>query len=121
MSSNLIAVLIVLVLTLVSGYFDSRGFLFASEMWVGGKLVIDKLVKSGLGFGLGIISYWVVLRFLKDLHIALSTEVQTLGWFGVTLILVAFSSGEFLKWALTDRIIALIVLLGIGFLLFRGH
>ena len=48
-----------------------------------------------------------------------SPEIQTVTWFGVTLIGVALVSGSFLKWTLLDQTVAVAVLFGIGWLMFR--
>jgi hypothetical protein len=117
----IINTVIAITLTLVSGYADSRGFLYASDIWNNGQLQLDKLVKSGVGFAIGIFCYWIVLRYLKELNVALSTEVQTLGWFSVTMLGIAITSGEIWKWPVFDRFVALFVLLGMGWLLFRGR
>lgn len=80
-----------------------------------------ELIKSAIGFGIGISLYWIIIRYLPRLGIAASTEVQTLGWFSVTMIGIALSSGELAKWNLTDKFIAVLVILGLGWLMFRGH
>lgn len=121
MIKNIANIVIVIILTLLSGYSDSRGFLYASNIWNNGHLVLDKLAKSAAGFGFGIFCYWIVLRYLKELNIAVSTEVQTLGWFSVTMLGVALSNGEIFKWPLVDRLVSVIILTGLAWLLFRGH
>lgn len=113
--------LLILVLTLLSGYADSRGFLHAANIWANGKLVWDELFKSAAGFGIGILLYWLVIRFLPLINIAASPEMQTLGWFVVTLSGVAISSGEFRDWPLADQAVGVAILAGMGWLLFRGH
>ncbi len=120
MEKILFAVL-VFFLTILSGYFDSRGFLHASDMWNNGQVVWPELLKSAAGFGIGILLYWLVIRYLPKLGIAASTEIQTLGWFSVTMIGIAMSSGEFIKWNLPEKAVAAFLLVGLGWLMFRGH
>lgn len=110
--------LLILVLTLISGWGDSRGFVFASKIWNEGKLVYYELIKSGLGFFLGISTYWLAIKYLQKFGIV-SAEMQTLGWFGVTIVGVALSSGDFFKWRSLEQIIAISVLFGIGWLLVK--
>jgi hypothetical protein len=109
---------LVVVITLISGFGDAQGFVHASNIWNNGVVVWSELAKSVLGFGLGISTYWLVLKYMKELGI-LSTEIQTVFWFAITLISVAVISGNFGKWQLLDRMVAVSVVLGIGWLLFR--
>ena len=109
---------IIIVLTILSGIADAQGFLHAARIWQNGTLIWDELGRSALGFVLGIVLYWIVLRNMNAVGIT-SPEIQTLTWFGVTLIGVALVSGSFLKWTLLDQAIAVIVLFGIGWLMFR--
>ncbi|MBN1285579.1 MAG: hypothetical protein JXB47_09285 [Anaerolineae bacterium] len=112
------AALLVIALTVVSGYGDAQGFLHAARVWAGGQFIWREAAASGLGFAFGIITYWFAIRFMHDLGIT-APEVQTLGWFAVTMIGVALFSGEFFKWEMTDRMIGAAVLTGIVWLMFR--
>jgi hypothetical protein len=105
-------------LTLVSGLGDSYGFIHAARAWSGGAIVISELARSGLGFVIGIGSYWLVVRYLETLGVT-SATVQTAGWFAVTLVGVALATGEFVRWPLIDQAVAVWVLLGLGWLLVR--
>jgi hypothetical protein len=87
-------------------------------MWQGGKLIRSELVKSALGFSVGISAYWLGIKYLKELGV-LSPEVQTLIWFVITIIGVALISGKFLRWQAVDQLVAVALLLGIGWLLLR--
>jgi hypothetical protein len=110
------AVALIVVLTLISGYGDSRGFIYAAQMWEDGRLAGGMLARSAAGFALGVGAYWLALRFLGQFG-AVSPEVQTLGWFGVTIAGVAMTSGAFASWWIGDQIAAVLVLAGIGWLL----
>jgi hypothetical protein len=111
--------LLILGLTLLSGLADSLGFVHAALIWQERKLVWSELATSALGFGSGILLYWITLRYLKDVQIA-EPELQTLIWFGVTMVGVALLSGKFVQWRMLDQIVAIGVLAGIGWLLFRA-
>lgn len=108
----------VLVLTVLSGLCDAQGFLFASRIWEGGQLRWEMVARSAAGFATGISLYYVLLKFLTALEIQ-AAEVQTLMWFGVTLLGVAILSGEFFKWPWTDQLVGGGVLAGIGWLMVR--
>src|SRR5438477_6345724 len=99
-----IAVLI-LVITLIAGLADAQGFVHAANIWQSGKLILPEILKSALGFGSGIVAYWVCIRFLQDFRIV-SPEIQTLGWFTATIIGVALFSGKFLQWHRIDQIVS---------------
>jgi hypothetical protein len=105
-------------ITLVSGIGDSLGFIHAAKMWRSGDLILIEFGKSVLGFSVGIGSYWLAAKYLNEFGV-LSPETQTLIWFGMTIVGVAFISGKFLQWQTIDQIIAVVVLLGIAWLLFR--
>ena len=110
---------LLITLTLLSGFADAQGFVHASKMWVDGNLVWLEVLKSALGFGLGILTYWICVRFLRELGI-LSPEIQTVIWFTVTIIGVAIASGKFLHWRITEQIVAIIVILGVAWLMIRA-
>ncbi len=112
-----IAVLLI-VLTLISGLADAQGFVHASNIWLNGKLIWPEVIKSASGFGLGIVSYWICIRFLQDFRI-ISPEIQTIGWFTATIIGVAIFSGKFFHWQIVNQIVGIAVLLGVVWLLVR--
>jgi hypothetical protein len=120
MSTERIRLLVLIVgITLVSGIGDSHGFIHAARMWHNLKFVWDEFGKSALGFGVGIGSYWISVRYLNEFGL-LSPETQTLIWFGTTIVGVALLSGRFFLWQTIDQLVAVVVLLGIGWLLFRA-
>ena len=108
----------VLAVTLLAGVADAQGFIHAARIWQDGKLILGELWKSALGFFFGITMYWLSLRYMKGLGIV-TPEIQTLIWFGVTIVGVAVVSGKVLRWPLIEQAVAAGVLLGIGWLLFR--
>lgn len=115
---RILVILLLLVLTVASGFGDSRGFIYADRIWDDGQLKWVELGKSAAGFASGIILFWIALRVLQSLR-EVSPEVQTLGWFGVTMVGVAMTSGAFAKWTLLDQLVAVAVVGGIGVLFYR--
>jgi hypothetical protein len=105
-------------ITLLSGLADAQGFIHAARIWQSEGLVWAELGRSAAGFLTGIASYWLSLRYMKALGV-LTPEVQTLVWFGVTLIGVAIISGKVFRWPLLDQGVAVAVLAGIAWLLFH--
>ena len=119
MSAAQIRLLFLIVgITLVSGIGDSQGFIHAAKLWQNGRIVWNEFGKSALGFGVGISTYWLAVRYLSEFGV-LSPETQTLIWFGVTIIGVALISRKYFVWQTIDQVIALFVFLGISWLLFR--
>lgn len=110
--------MLIIGLTLISGLCDSYGFTHAANVWQDGRLIGREIARSAGGFVGGISLYWVAVRYLNAVGIA-SAELQTLLWFGTTLIGVALLSGRFLQWRTVDQLIAVAILVGIGWLLSR--
>jgi hypothetical protein len=108
----------VVVFTLLCGLGDALGFVHASRVWQDGRFAWTEATKSVLGFQFGVVMYWLALRELSAWGVV-SAEAQTLVWFGATIIGVAALSGQLLRWHPADQAVALLVLAGIGWLLFR--
>ena len=111
-------IILIIGLTLLSGVADAQGFIHASSMWRGKELIWIEWAKSAGGFAIGITTYWLVVRYMKELGI-LAPEIQTIFWFVITIIGVAAVNGKFLQWRLIDQIVALITFGGVGWLMFR--
>ncbi len=110
---------LMIVFTLLSGVGDALGFIHAGRVWKGDQFLWSEALKSFLGFSAGGFMYWMALRYLTGFGIA-SAEIQTLFWFGVTLVGIALLSGQFVRWHSVDQVIAVAVLAGIGWLLIRA-
>jgi hypothetical protein len=111
-------VLLITLFTLLSGIGDALGFLYAGRVWTEQQFLWGNALKSALGFQFGVAMYWCAVRQLRAQGV-IDTEVQTLLWFGATIIGIAILSGQFLRWHALDQGVGLAVLCGIGFLLIR--
>lgn len=111
---------LVAVMTLASGLADASGFVFAAKIWRDGRFDRMALVRSSLGFAVGIAIYFVILRDLERLGVR-APEVQTLAWFGGTLIGVALFSRAFFSWRRVDQLVAVLVLMGIAWLMTKTN
>jgi len=107
------------VITLAAGLADAQGFIHAANVWSAGKFVWQEAILSAAGFGSGVLLYWVCIRFLQHFKV-ISPEIQTLGWFAVTMVGVAFFDGKFFQWHLIDQIIGIAVIAGVAWLMVRG-
>lgn len=114
--SSLGIILLVMALSVVSGLLDAQGFLNAAQIWREGNPSWRRILFSALGFGGGISIHFVTLKYLDRMGVQ-SAEVQSLLWFGITLIGVAIVSRDFLGWNLREQIIGVAVLIGLGWIM----
>ena len=111
-------IILIIVLTLLSGFGDSQGFIHASRGWVNGLPVWKELAKSALWFGLGITTFLGAIRFMREVGIVLP-EIQTAIWFLIVIVGVAILAGHFFQWERQEQVVAFMVVAGIGWLIFR--
>jgi hypothetical protein len=113
------SIALIAILTALSGLGDAQGFIHAGKVWQDGRFIWMEAIKCAAAFQFGTIMYWLALRSLNS-HGIVAVEIQTLFWFGVTIVGVALFSGQYLRWPVIDQVAALGVLAGIGWLLFRA-
>jgi hypothetical protein len=101
-----------------SGGGDALGFIHAARIWSGGSFALGELGRSAAWFAIGIVQYWLALYFARRLGIV-STGVQTLLWFTVTIVGVAIGTGELSHWRPTDQGLAAAIVVGMAILAFR--
>jgi hypothetical protein len=112
------AVALFVALTALTGFADSQGFIHAAKVWEDGQLVWDEALKSGLGFFVGVIAYWAVVRMVADLGVR-SATIQTMGWFAITIAAVVLTDAGAHRWQPLDTATAAVVVAGLGLLMFR--
>jgi hypothetical protein len=110
--------LLIFVLIVLSGFADSLGFVYAARVWDKDAISWIDLGKSALGWGVGITLYVFSLRYLARMGVT-SAEVQTALWFAMTIIGVVLFSGRFFSWPRLEQFVAVLVLVGLGWLLVR--
>ena len=110
--------LIIIVISVLSGLADSQGFIHASKIWGNNKLVWNEVGKSALGFAVGITLYWIVLKYMNAAGIV-APEIQTLIWFSITILGVALISRSFFRWQTIDQFVGVAVLAGVAWLMVR--
>jgi hypothetical protein len=110
--------LIIIVISVLSGLADSQGFIHASKIWANNKLVWNEVGKSALGFAVGITLYWIVLKYMNAAGIV-APEIQTLIWFSITILGVAVISRSFFRWQTIDQLVGIAVLAGVAWLMVR--
>lgn len=104
--------------TVAAGLLDSLAFSHSAVMWKGGKLVWGEASRAAGSFALGIAMYWGAIRYLGEAGVVLP-EIQTLIWFTVTIVGVTVLGGRFIHWPLVDQLVAVNVLVGLGWLITR--
>jgi hypothetical protein len=109
---------VITVFTLAAGVFDALAFHYSAGMWQGNRLVLPQVGKAAGAFALGIVMYWVAIRYLGEAGVVLP-EIQTLIWFAATIVGVAVLGGRFLQLPVLDQIAAANVLLSLGWLIVR--
>jgi hypothetical protein len=110
--------LVVVLLTLLSGLGDSQGFVHAARIWQNGQTDWQAWLKSAAGFAVGIAAFWLAVRYMTRFGLV-APEIQAVLWFAVAIIGVAAVSGQFFRWQLLDQAVALVILAGLGWLVFR--
>jgi len=113
------AVTLFVAFTALTGYADSQGFIHAARVWDGGQLVMREMLVSGLAFFVGVIAYWVVVRYITELGVR-SALIQTMGWFAVTIAAVWLTDAGTQRWQTLDTVTAVVVIAGLDLLLYRA-
>ena len=109
---------LIITFTVASGIFDSLAFSYAAGIWKDGRLVASEAWKAAASFTIGIGMYFGALRYLSEAGVVFA-EVQVLLWFGVTIVGVAILQGRFFQWQVLEQVVAVHVLLGLGWLISR--
>jgi len=110
--------IMIVILTVITGYADAQGAIWASKIWENDRLNPDALWRAGLGFGIGIAVYFVTLKFLRNVGVV-SPEMQTIIYMVIMLITVAVVSRTFFTWQPVDQGVAIAVLVGMVWLSIR--
>jgi hypothetical protein len=106
----------VFALTLLSGFLDARGFVYAARAWPQGQLDLKWAVSAVVAFVGGLSCYVVAVRFMQGFGIQ-GVALQSALWFVVTGIGVALMDGTILGWTRTQQIVAVGVAVGLGWLI----
>ena len=107
---------LVLALTLASGIFDARGFVYASRAWPGGRLDPAFALASLAAFVVGVSLYVFAVRFMQGVGIV-GVALQSAMWFIVTAVGIAIMDNSILQWSRTQQFVGLAVAIGLGWLI----
>jgi len=102
--------------TILSAYFDARGFIYAAQAWRGGSFVTGTALLSLINFVGGVTLYISSIGFQQRLGVE-SAAMQSIFWFVATVVGVALMDGTIGQWSVTQRVVGVGVTAGIGWLL----
>jgi hypothetical protein len=111
-----LATVAVLILTVLSGLMDARGFVLASRVWPGGTFAPRTAAASLACFVGGISLYIVAVRFMQALGIG-SAAIQTAVWFFATVVALAVFDGSFAHWTRTQQATGVLLAAGLAWLI----
>jgi hypothetical protein len=107
---------LVLVLTLLSGVMDARGFVYAARAWPAGQLNWAAVGLAMLAFFAGISLYIGSVRFMQAMGLN-AVALQSGIWFVATAIGIAAMDGSVVQWSRFQQLVALAVMLGLAWLI----
>jgi hypothetical protein len=109
---------LLILLTVASAYGDSRGFIWSDRAWDHGTVDWRAIRYALLSFAFGITAWLLAVRYLKEMG-SIGVSAQAMGWFLLTILGVAAASGEFVRWSLIDKSLAMICIACFAALVFR--
>jgi len=107
---------LVLALTFASGFFDARGFLYASRAWPSGRLDPPLALASLAAFVLGVSLYVLAVRFMQGIGIV-GVALQSAIWFVVTAIGIAVMDGTVMQWTRVQQATAIAIAIALTWLI----
>lgn len=111
--SNLV---VVVVLTVLSGLLDGRGFVYAARAWPGGDLDLRLAASAVLAFATGLVCYVIAVKFLQQFGVG-SVALQSAIWFVVTVVGISLMDGRIATWTRPQQIVGLLVAAGLCWLI----
>jgi len=111
-----ISAILVLVLTILSGVMDARGFVYAGRAWPDGRLNWNAVGLSMLAFFAGISLYIGSVRSMQALGLN-AVALQSGVWFVATAIGIAAMDASVLQWSRLQQIVAVAVMAGLAWLI----
>jgi hypothetical protein len=107
---------LVLVLTVLSGVMDARGFVYAGRAWPSGSVNWNAVAMSMLAFFAGISLYIGAVRFMQTLGLN-AVALQSGIWFAATAIGIAAMDGTVLQWTRIQQVVAVAIIAALTWLI----
>jgi hypothetical protein len=111
---------LVLLLTVLSGVMDARGFSYAGRAWPDGQLNWTAVGMSMLAFFAGISLYIGSVRFMQAVGLN-ALALQSGIWFVATAVGIAAMDGSLTQWNRTQQVVAAAVMVGLAWLIVTAH
>jgi hypothetical protein len=107
---------LVLVLTVLSGVMDARGFVYAGRAWPSGSVNWNAVGMSMLAFFAGISLYIGAVRFMQTLGLN-AVALQSGIWFAATAIGIAAMDGTVMQWTRIQQVVAVAIIAALTWLI----
>jgi hypothetical protein len=117
---SFLSVSLVLVLTVLSGVMDARGFVYAGRAWPSGVIDWNAVGLSMLSFFAGISLYIGAVRFMQSMGLN-AVALQSGIWFVATAIGIAAMDGTVTQWTRLQQVVAVGVMAGLAWLITTAH
>jgi hypothetical protein len=105
-------------LTVASAFGDSRGFIWSYQAWAKPSVDWRYIGLALLGYGFGIATWLFAVKYLRQVG-GLGVSSQATAWFLLTIIGVAVATGEFVRWPLLDKSLAILCIGSFAVLVYR--
>jgi hypothetical protein len=115
-----LSALVVLLLTVLSGVMDARGFVYAGRAWPSGVIDWNAVGRSMLAFFAGISLYIGAVRFMQSMGLN-AVALQSGIWFVATAIGIAAMDGTVMQWTRLQQLVAVVVMAGLAWLITTSH
>lgn len=116
----LLYALLVLILTVMSGVMDARGFVYAGRAWPQGNIDWTAIGQSLLAFFAGISLYIGAVRFMQAMGLN-AVALQSGIWFVATAIGIAALDGTVMQWTRIQQGVAVAIMIGLTWLIMTAH
>ena len=107
-----------LVFLLIASLADAKAVYYAVRNWSGGKLQYMNVGMTFLFFTVSVLPFIYSVKFFGNAGI-LSRPIQSLIWFMGTICFVAVLDGTFFEWKKIDQLVALLIVIGMTWLVVR--
>ena len=114
----MVTYLFIILSLFLSGWSDSRAFIYAHEAYSNGKIVYGAIALSFLGFLGGAFFYLTALWFMRGV-VTFPAIVEFLIWLAVAYVGILLTNREVLHWPLPDHAAIVLTLLCVTFLAYR--
>ena len=97
------------ILTTISIFGDSWGFIWSDRAWTRNTVNWRAVGYSFLSYVVGVVAWIFIIKYIKQVG-NVAIEIQTAGWFLLTMIGVSVVAGDFMRWSMLDKMLAIITL-----------